>query len=54
MASYEEFCRRRGIPFVKPEPVEVVMEEDLKPTPKSPAPKKPTAKKKTNASKKKA
>ena len=39
---------------VKPEPVEVVVEEDLKPAPKDPAPKKPTAKKKTNAAKKKA
>tara|TARA_R110002110_G_scaffold64005_2_gene177199 strand:- start:231 stop:395 length:165 start_codon:yes stop_codon:yes gene_type:complete len=54
MASYEEFCRRRGIPFVKPEPVEVIMEEDLKPVPKKPVSKKPPAKKKSNATKKKA
>ena len=54
MATYEDYCIKRGIPFVKPATVEVVMEEDLKPAPKKTVAAKPAKKKKSNATKKKA
>ena len=60
MATHEEYCRRRGIPYTPPEPApaaEVVVEEAKpeKAAPKKkPAPKKAPAKKKTSASKSKA
>jgi hypothetical protein len=64
MATYEEYCKRRGIPYTPPEPAPVVVEEKPVPAPKKkaapkkkspakkPAAKKTSAKKKTSANKK--
>lgn len=59
MATYEEFCKRRGIPYTPPEPAPVVVEEKPAPAPKKkaapkkkPAAKKAPAKKKASANKK--
>jgi len=55
MASYEEYCKKRGIPFTPPEPPKVVLKvviEDEPAPEKKPAAKKAPAKKKTSANKK--
>ena len=52
MATHEEFCRKRGIPFtpIAPEEPVVIFEDEPK---KKAAPKKAPAKKKTSAAKSK-